>query len=663
MLVLMRLLLLLALICFGLTLDGEEALKTKDIPTIMQQIFDQHVSQKGMTAKTLKNSFMVYINQFDPNRIYLLESEVAPYRDLSDSTANKTLQEYQSENFQAFTSLNNAIQKAILRARAMRKEIGQNARPLFLMVDMGSNSELRKNFAKTPEALKERIRGQIVTFIHEEQDKFGMGAVLENQSHVLSQLERSLQEKENRYLYVGEGGKMISSADAENLFALHLLKAMTGSLDSHSAFYNASEANDLKMKLQKKFEGLGISLEERPDGKIQVSEVVKDSPAYKSQQVERNDILLGIDGLSIQNKAFDAVLNALQNGAQKDVRLRLQRQGGQPFDVVLNRMEMTIQDDRVKTTYQNVEGGIIGVITLDSFYQSEGQVTSENDVKAAILKLQKKGHLKGVILDLRENSGGFLIQAGRTAGLFMSNGVVVISKYFNGEEQVFRDLDGKKYYDGPLVILTSRITASAAEIVTQALQDYGIALVVGDTETYGKGTIQNQTVTKAQGASLFKVTVGRYYTPSGKTPQLNGVKADIFVPGALNYERIGEKFLPSTIPADTIPESFNDRLSDLTTLQQQWFIRHYLPTLEKKQMRWKSMLPELKARSAQRISLNKGYQKYIRELQVSKGREAVSESMDFQLLEAVNIVKDMIFLSYPSPVQEAISGDLSPISK
>ena len=104
---------------------------------------------------------------------------------------------------------------------------------------------------------------------------------------------------------------------------------------------------------------------------------------------------------------------------------------------------------------------------------------------------------------------------------------------------LFRSLDGRSYYNGPLVILTSRASASAAEIVAQALQDYGTGIVVGDDRTYGKGTIQYQTVTDTGAASFFKVTVGRYYTVSGRTTQIDGVKADLVVPTPYSALAIG----------------------------------------------------------------------------------------------------------------------------
>ena len=171
--------------------------------------------------------------------------------------------------------------------------------------------------------------------------------------------------------------------------------------------------------------------------------------------------------------------------------------------VPLVREEIAVDEDRARWNYEIFDGGIIGKIKLDSFYQGDNGMTSENDVREAIKQLDKQGNLRGLILDLRENSGGFLSQAVKVAGLFITNGVVVISKYFNGEEHFYRDMDGKISYDGPLIILTSKATASAAEIVAQALQDYGVAIIVGDEHTYGKGTIQSQTVTENQGVDLL----------------------------------------------------------------------------------------------------------------------------------------------------------------
>ncbi|MFO0448551.1 MAG: S41 family peptidase, partial [Pseudomonadota bacterium] len=248
----------------------------------------------------------------------------------------------------------------------------------------------------------------------------------------------------------------------------------------------------------------------------------------------------------------------------------------------------------------------------------------------------------------------------------ISNGVIVISKYFNGEEHFYRDIDGKTYYSGPLVVLTSRATASAAEIVAQALQDYGVAIVVGDESTYGKGTIQNQTVTSEQnGLPQFKVTVGKYYTVSGKTPQLEGVKADIVIPSIYSQEHLGEQYLEFTVPNDTIPNEYADDLSDIPNSLRAWYLRYYVPTLQHQAFFWHNALPQLRTESAKRLSSNSDYQYYLRRIQekrpmtfFKKNKEGRSTPVDFQKDEGVAIVKDMIDLEAQERHKPIANGNL-----
>ncbi len=201
--------------------------------------------------------------------------------------------------------------------------------------------------------------------------------------------------------------------------------------------------------------------------------------------------------------------------------------------VDLKREKIIMENERLVFSAEPFADGYIGKLTLPSFYESSDSNSCEADIRKAITELKKKGKVLGLVLDLRNNLGGFLSQAVKVSGLFMTSGVVVISKYAEGQVQYLRNLDPRIHYAGPLVILTSKLSASAAEIVAQALQDYGVGLVVGDERTYGKGTIQYQTVTDTSAASFFKVTVGRYYTVSGRSTQIEGVKADIVVPTAL----------------------------------------------------------------------------------------------------------------------------------
>jgi carboxyl-terminal processing protease len=413
--------------------------------------------------------------------------------------------------------------------------------------------------------------------------------------------------------------------------------------------------------LQKEFKGIGLVLKDASQG-IVVTHLLEGGPAVESKLIEPGDILIAVDGKSITSQSFEKTMDMLHGDKNSKVSLTFKRKEAKnnsekEYTVELKREVVILNKDRVEVQSQPFGNGIIGMISLHAFYQGD-DVSSEQDVKKAISTLQKKGNLKGLILDLRENSGGFLSQAVKVAGLFISDGIIVISKYSDGDEKIYRDVNGKAVYDGPLIVLVSKATASAAEIVAQALQDYGIALVVGDEHTYGKGTIQTQTVTDSESTSFFKVTVGKYYTVSGKTPQKEGVKADIVVPGHWNKEQIGEMYA-DTLDADVIPPAYEDSLSDIPPDLRAWYIKYYIPKLQKRTTVWRNLLQALMKNSDYRIAHNKNYQFFLKGPNKEENTADSEDDYDstgdksngygeddLQVQEAFNILKDMILLSH-----------------
>ncbi len=642
------------------TCSGQDPLKLQDIHTVMQQILVQHVDHKEIDSSIIKNALKVYIDKFDPDRIYLLESEVRPFLNLSDTQSQAALESYKHDRYPIFEQLNSTIQSSILRSRKMRLDIEKDQTVLFAKNSSGERGNreddpnLKTKFPQNLNELKTRLQKNIIQFIIAEKRRYGSNVVIANQPATLAIYNKNLTENENVYLFHDNKGSPLSGTEQENTFTLLVLKALAAGLDAHTTFYSESEASTLKTQLEQEFQGIGIIFKQNPSGAIIVKDLSEGGPAATSNLVKLNDILVEINGKKIGKDSLKTIIETIRSNKESNISLTLQHKGEkETFKVTLQKKELAVKGNRVDTSYRSVDDGIIGIVVLHSFYQGTGEVTSEDDVRKALSGFKQKGNLKGLILDLRENSGGFLGQAVKVAGLFITNGVIVISKYFNGEEHYYRDLDGKAYYDGPFVILTSRATASAAEIVAQALQDYGVAIIVGDETTYGKGTIQNQNVTSgsSKGSSLFKVTVGKYYTASGKTPQLNGVKADIVVPGLYNYERLGEQYLEFTVPSDTIKNEYEDDLADVKPDLRTWYLQHYMPTLQKKSTLWQNMLPTLKADSAIRLGNNQEYQKFLELLRsghpttfFTRDLSGTPKPIDFQLNEALNIVKEMIRL-------------------
>jgi carboxyl-terminal processing protease len=639
---------------------GQEPLTLQDIHPFMQQILVQHVDRKEVDSTIIKNALKIYIDKFDPDRIYLLEAEVHPYLNLSDTQSQAALEAYKQDRYPLFEQLTTTIQSAILRSRKMRSEIEEDPTPLFAKKAADQNGvkeddpNLKLKFAQNLTELRARLQKNIIQFIKAEKRRFGADVVMKNQPQTLMIYNKNLTENENVYLYLDNKGTPLTKIQKENAFTLLVLKALASGLDAHTTFYSESEASNLKTQLEQEFQGIGIIFKQNPSGAIIVNDLSEGGPAALSKLININDTLIEINGKKIEKESLKTIIESIRSNKDVNITLTLQHKGEkEPFKVTLQKKELTLKGNRVDTSFRKVEDGIIGIVALHSFYQGTSDVTSENDVRKALSGFKQKGNLKGLILDLRENSGGFLGQAVKVAGLFITNGVIVISKYFNGEEHYYRDLDGKSYYDGPFVILTSRATASAAEIVAQALQDYGVAIVVGDETTYGKGTIQNQNVTGAgtKGPSLFKVTVGKYYTVSGKTPQLNGVKADIVVPGLYNYEHLGEKYLEFTVPSDTIKSEYVDDLGDVKPDLRSWYQQHYMPSLQQKTTLWESMLPTLKSDSAIRLGNSREYQRFLELIRsghpttfFTRDLAGNPKPIDFQMNEAVNIVKEMIRL-------------------
>lgn len=654
-----------------------DLLKTSDINKIMQQIFSQHVDQKEISISIIQNSIKNYLDQFDPERFYLLESEASTYLRLPQDRLLTIEREYEKGHYPVYEDLNQLFQKAISRSRSYRAVLELENEALFKEAkQLKARITPSQTFADSEKELKQRLRNSMVSFLRDEIHRYGAENIEKNLAEVLAVYEKAQRSFEDGYNYRSNSGEMLSDAQRENLFSLHVLKALAKSLDAHTTIYNPEEAYDMKVRLEKGFEGIGVVFQKDGDGII-ISNIVKNGPAAKSGQILVKDEVIEVNGIPIKDMPFDKLIEQVRT--HDSITLVLSRKvknaDTSQVTVTLKREPIMMDEGRVEVSHENFGNGIIGKITLHSFYQNDQGITSEKDVRDAIEQLDREGNLRGLVLDLRENSGGFLSQAVKVAGLFITNGVVVISKYANGEEKLYRDMDGSTAYNGPLLVLTSRATASAAEIVAQALQDYGVALVVGDDQTYGKGTIQSQTVTdKESAASYFKVTVGKYYTPSGKTPQLHGVKADIVVPGPFAKAQIGEEYLEYAIRQDDqIPAVFSDKLADIDPSLRNWYLKYYMPSLQHQTLIWKELSPILSKNSAWRIAHNKNYQLFFKRLDekgtaldVEDEESGIAKNFgsgDLQMAEAVNIIKDMIYLQSKVRHNEYMVGSEEPFPK
>jgi carboxyl-terminal processing protease len=629
---------------------SEKELKYPQIRQNMQNIFHYHVENKELSPVIVRRSFKIYIEQFDPDKLYLLKEEVLPFLELQDKDVAKVAKQYEKDHFDEYIRLNNLLERSITRHRIIREEVrAQVAAAVYVS---SQNAEFSADYARNEEELRQRIWAKFSRLVELREKKDGAPLGVEKRAKFLALYEKKLRRLEtNYYLSQEQGTETLPSA--EHYQALHILKALTKSLDAHSAYYSSDEAAELRAALKKQFQGIGVVLKESEDG-VYISDLITGGPAYLSGAIKVGDVVLAIDGHNVQDIAFEEVLEHLRGDEGNFVELTLKRESGEACKVQLKREKIVLHEERLSYTYEPYADGVIGKICLPGFYDNGEGVNSEKDLREAIRELKSLGPVYGLVIDMRENSGGFLSQAVKVAGLFITKGIIVISKYSDGEIRYMRDLDGRMYYQGPVVLLTSKASASAAEIVAQALQDYGVAVVVGDERTYGKGSMQYQTVTEDDAKAYFKVTVGRYYTISGKSTQIEGVKADILVPTAFSPYNIGERYLEHPLSSDQLDmDKVNSGKS-----QYKAFQKKYIPASDIKETIWKKMLPYLKANSEKRLAKDENFQLFLRKIrgETSPDTRTSKHSRknhknnnfgvnDLQVKESVNIVKDMIYLS------------------
>ena len=410
-------------------------------------------------------------------------------------------------------------------------------------VSMGHTDDIAKKIEKTYVSLikvKLKERGQ------ESFSKSTVGAILAYQDQLWSEREDRLG---------GEKG--------HSLLPVQLVKCFAKSMDVHSDYFSPAEAAHLRASLNKQMCGIGVIFSRDFDG-LYINEVIKGAPADLSNKVHAGDKVIAVERQMVDKIGFKKAIGLMKGRAGKMLHLTL-RKGGKKNQVVqevsLKRAPIILNDQRVSSRSTPCGNGVVGLINFPGFYSNGGSISAAGDLKREIVKLQGQGNLKGLVLDMRENGGGFLDQAIKVCKL-LCQAVLLRLLSIKITKCVFMNHVGKKHFmKGPLLVLTSKASASAAEIVSQTLQDYGLAIVAGDEEgTFGKGSMQTQTVTNEKAEHFFKVTVARYYTASGRSPQAVGVHSDVVVNSRYFPYTFGEKHLTFALSPDVLDEEVFDQL-------------------------------------------------------------------------------------------------------
>ncbi|MBC8002158.1 MAG: carboxy terminal-processing peptidase [Opitutaceae bacterium] len=380
--------------------------------------------------------------------------------------------------------------------------------------------------------------------------------------------------------------------DDAQVFEL-FMTAMTHAYDPHSDYMGKSQMDTFNIQMRLSLFGIGALLGS-DDGYCKIIEL-KPGPAARSKQIKPNDRIVAVgqadkEPVDVIDMPLNKVVEMIRGPKGSEVRLTVL-----PADsvdasarkvVTLIRDEIKLEDGEAKAKVFEVPDGKgktrrIGVVDLPSFYEdfnAPGGRTKEHkstttDVAKLLGKLNRE-KVDGIVLDLRRNPGGSLNEAVNLTGLFIKDGPVVQVKDSKGEINVDADTNPSILFDGPLVVLTSRFSASASEILAAALQDFGRAVVVGDKSTHGKGTVQTiyelEPIMKQHelkfdyNPGALKFTIRTFYRANGSSTQFKGVIPDIILPSVLNYAEVGEESLENAIPHDEIGAAKFDK-SDIVT--------------------------------------------------------------------------------------------------
>ena len=359
------------------------------------------------------------------------------------------------------------------------------------------------------------------------------------------------------------------------------LNAFCNALDPHSNYLSRDDLEDFQINMSLSLEGIGALLGYE-EGVTEIKSLTPGGPAEKSGLLKPNDKIVAVaqgkDGQFVDIIDMDLrdVVKLIRGKKGTIVKLKIVRHVGDGIEkkiISIKREKVNLEDqaarmeyvDVVKTNNQGkIENLRVAIIDLPSFYvDNKPRTFFQKPGRSAVADMREllekcnDDQVDGVILDLQRNGGGALDEAVDVAGLFLAKGNIVIATDRRKKKMVLSDTDSDLIFKGPVIITTSPLTASGAEIVAGALKDYNRALIVGAKHSYGKGTIQ-QVVPLSDKLGALKITIGEYFIADGKPTQINGVKSDIVLPNALEVLEIGEKFTPNPLPARTLPNSLTD---------------------------------------------------------------------------------------------------------
>ena len=550
-------LILMIILLASCTVTAED-LTCSRLPSLMEAFHANHYAMNSATPEIRMHAVDQMIKRLDPSKTLLYESDLEKLKEL-------LLDLFVSAEKGDCTSLISVYDLLVVRVREneaiVKKILGPDFRP-DMMAELNINVDKRP-YPKTM-AEKQGILKKIVQF--------------QIENSLLTGIDLATAKTKQIHRYELQTKRVVEQNPAQLITTA--AEAFAEALDPHTSYLPPKSLEDLQIQMKLSLEGIGALLSSDTGFTI-IEELVPGGGAEKTGLLKPKDKIIavaqeGTKPVDVIDMDLRDVISMIRGkkGTRVTLTILRQAQRKERFDVTIMRDKIDVKEQEAKITYEIRKASgrqyRFGVIDLPSFYGGEkGGKSSYEDVKILLAEARRQ-RVDGIVLNLSRNGGGLLEEAVRLAGLFIGNGGIVAVKDSRGRVKILANglaasgdesdklsinaipaEDPRAIYMGPLVVLTSRLSASASEIVAGALQDYHRAVIVGSDHTFGKGSVQSLMPLPLE-LGAMKVTTGLYFLPGGKSTQKTGVVADVRLPGWFVLEDIGEAALDYPLPAQAI---------------------------------------------------------------------------------------------------------------
>jgi carboxyl-terminal processing protease len=527
----------------GLASPARAALTCGDLRELSTLLLQKHIRIHMMTPEVRTRAVQTYIERLDPQRLLYLEEE---QKRLAQRLEDAFLEVRSGECAKLRAIHEDAAARTREQESFVRRLVGRDD----YQVDTTAEIVLDPEKRGWPQRAQQRD-AWLTALVHFQASNF-----LASGEALPEARERLAHRYELRT-------RRIAELDREDLYAGYL-DALANALDPHSSYLTQDALDDFQIQMELSLEGIGVALSDR-DGYAVVEQIIPGGAADRVTALRPQDRIIAVaedgqDPVDIIDLPLRDVVRLIRGKKGTRVHLTVLREGDkvERFQVAILRDKINLEEQAAKLRFETVEADQkklkLAVLELPSFYgDGDGDPSKRQgsrDVRR-LLEEAKREKAQGVLLDLSRNGGGLLDDAVKISGFFVRKGGIVAVESGEERRRVLEDPDDGVVWPGPLVVLTSRVSASASEILAGAMKDYRRAVLVGDAHTFGKGTVQSL-IPLRSGLGALKITTGLFFRPGGASTQHEGVAADVTLPSLLTEDLVGERTQPHSLKVQGI---------------------------------------------------------------------------------------------------------------